>query len=74
MRPGGLELFARCLRPGIAVETTGSPKFLGNPDCPFAMFFDPGGTAHSRPIAEQQRGPRDLDDEGSHDEPDFEAQ
>ena len=22
----------------VAEETTGSPKFLGNPDCPFAMF------------------------------------
>ena len=24
------------LQPGIAEETTGSPKFLGNPNCPFA--------------------------------------
>ena len=27
------------------VETTGVPKFLGNPDCPGAMFLDSGRTA-----------------------------
>ena len=32
----GLELVTRYLQPGVAEETTGSPKFLGNPDCPFA--------------------------------------
>jgi hypothetical protein len=26
------------------VETAGAPKFLGNPNCPGAMFFDPGET------------------------------
>jgi hypothetical protein len=31
--------------PSDPVETTGSPKFLGNPDCFYALFFDPGGTA-----------------------------
>ena len=40
--PGGrvcrrsLELVTRYLRPGLTEETTGSPKFLENPDCPFA--------------------------------------
>jgi hypothetical protein len=29
---------------GVPTETTGSPKFLGNPDCTFAGLFDPGRT------------------------------
>ena len=29
----------------LPVETTGSPKFLGNPHCFFARFYDSGGTA-----------------------------
>jgi hypothetical protein len=33
----------------VPVETTGSPKFLGNPNCFCAMFFDSGRTA--RPLA-----------------------
>jgi hypothetical protein len=38
------------LRPGIAsVETTGSPKFLGNPNVHLHMFFDPGRTDGSSP-------------------------
>jgi hypothetical protein len=32
----GLELVTRWLPPGCTEETTGAPKFLGNPDCPFA--------------------------------------
>jgi hypothetical protein len=27
-----------------SVETTGSPTFLGNPDCALALLSDPGGT------------------------------
>jgi hypothetical protein len=45
------------------VETTGSPKFLGNPDCFFARFYDSGGTAYppchdgaaARPPLEERR-------------------
>ncbi len=55
--PGGrvrrrsLELVTRYLRPGLTEETTGSPKFLGNPDCPFAHVpTDAGRTACTRPI------------------------
>ena len=33
------------LGPNDPVETAGSPKFLGNPDCFCAMFFDSGRTA-----------------------------
>ena len=29
----------------MPVETTGSPKFLGNPDCSYARFSDSGRTA-----------------------------
>jgi hypothetical protein len=65
--PEGLDLFARCLRPGIAVETTGSPKFLGNPDCPFAHVLRPRqdcsfqtacGTAAWPPLCKRRRLPR----------------
>jgi hypothetical protein len=35
----------------VAEETAGSPKFLGNPDCPFAHVpTDAGRTACTRPI------------------------
>lgn len=45
-----LELITRYLRPGIlSVETTGPPKFLGNPMVHLRMFFDPGRTACSSP-------------------------
>ena len=33
-----------------SAETAGSPKFLGNLDCPFAMFLDSGRTAGPRPL------------------------
>ena len=43
-----LELVTRYLRPGIIVETTGSPMFLGNPDCAFALLSDPAPDQRSR--------------------------
>jgi hypothetical protein len=40
-----LELVIRYLQPDIStVETTGPPKFLGNPNIHLHMFFDPGRT------------------------------
>ena len=45
--PRGLELVTRYLPPGFAVETTGSPTFLGNPRCAFALLSDPGRTSTS---------------------------
>jgi len=46
-----LELVTRYLQPGIAEETTGSPKFLGNPHDPFAVFqSDSGRTVDARPV------------------------
>ena len=45
-----LELVTRCLQPGLAEETTGPPKFLENPNCPFAHDpSDSGRTADTRP-------------------------
>lgn len=47
----GLELVTRCLQPDVAEEATGSPKFLGNLNDPFAMFqTDAGRTTCTRPI------------------------
>jgi hypothetical protein len=47
-----------------SVETTGSPTFLGNPDCALALLFDPGRTAASGHTM-RRRGPRCVHDEGS---------
>jgi hypothetical protein len=53
----------------VAEETAGSPKFLGNPDCPFAhVLTDAGRTACTRPysaavwplVIERQRLPRKV--------------
>ena len=35
--------------PNNPVETAGSPKFLGNLNCSYALFFDSGRTARSSP-------------------------
>jgi hypothetical protein len=32
------------------METTGSPTFPGNPNCAYALFFDPGRTTCIRPL------------------------
>ncbi len=48
-----------------SVETTGSPTFLGNLDCAFALLSDPGGTDPVRPLATDRRGPRPNHNEGS---------
>lgn len=50
-----------------SVETTGSPKFLGNPNSRLHMFSDPGRPMRSRPRTERSRGPRCLNDEGADD-------
>ena len=47
------------------------PSSWGTPIVRLPMFFDPGRTACSRPVAEQQRGPRCGKDEGSHDDERF---
>ena len=45
-RPAGLDLlgFGQPVPGRVRRRTTGSPKFLGNPDCTFAGLFDPGRT------------------------------
>jgi hypothetical protein len=47
-----------------SVETTGSPTFLGNPDCALALLSDPGRTNASG-HAMHRRGPRYVHGEGS---------
>src|SRR3990167_376080 len=57
-RAGILELVTRYLRPGDwSVETTGSPTFLGNPDCALALLFDPGRTGAPSHIGASARPP-----------------
>ncbi len=50
---------------GLRAETTGPPTFLGNPDCAYALLFDPGRTDHTRPFSVPRHGPRSDHDEGS---------
>ena len=45
----GLELVTRCPAGNDTVETAGPPKFLENPDCFCARFFDSGRTARPSP-------------------------
>jgi hypothetical protein len=40
-----------------SVETTGSPKFLGNPDSRLHMFSDPGRPRRSRPVRNARVAP-----------------
>ncbi len=44
-------------QPRFSVETTGSPKFLGNPHCLFAMFSDSGRRVDFRPYETTTRPP-----------------
>jgi hypothetical protein len=57
----------------VAKETTGSPKFLGNPDCPFAMFSRRRQDCWHQTGTVQQRGPWYVKSRGSH-ERSFDAQ
>ncbi len=61
-----LELFTRYSRREFAEETTGSPKFLENPNCPFA--HDPirlRKDCSHQTITVQQHGPRHEKSEDS---------
>ncbi len=69
----GLGLMTRYPVRASSVETTGAPKFLGNPHSRLRMFFDPGRSRRPRPIAERSHGPRGLNDEGTDDKTPFEA-
>jgi hypothetical protein len=52
-----LELLIRCSSRKFAVETTGPPKFLGNPDVHLLRFFDPGRTARRSPTRGRHTAP-----------------
>jgi hypothetical protein len=53
-------------RRDFAEETTGSPKFLGNPDCPFAMFSRRRQDCGHQTRTVPQRGPWFRKCKGSH--------
>jgi hypothetical protein len=57
----------------FAEETTGSPKFLGNPKCPFAMFSRRRQDCGHQTITVPQRGPWYVKSRGSR-ERSFDAQ
>ena len=50
----------------LPVDTTGSPKFLGNPDCLFAMLFDSGRPARPSPTRDGSTAPAIDQDDGAH--------
>ena len=50
----------------ITEETTGSPRFPGNPDCPFAMFSRRRQDCCHQTSTVQQRGPWYVKSRGSH--------
>src|SRR5215472_16881651 len=50
----------------IAEETTGSPRFPGNPDCPFAMFNRRRQDCCHQTATVQQRGPWYVKSRGSY--------
>ncbi len=51
--------------PGFRAETAGSPTFLGNSSCAYALLFGPGRTDHTRPFSVRRHGPRSDHDAGS---------
>jgi len=62
----GPELLTRSPGRELAEEVTGSPRFLGVPKCPFAMFNRRRQDCGHQTITVSQRGPRDHKSEGSH--------
>ena len=57
VRRRGPELLTRSPARELAEETTGSPRFLGNPKCPFAMFSRRRQDRGHQTIAVPRRGP-----------------
>src|SRR5262249_10446781 len=66
-RARGLELVTRYLRPGLAVEARGPPRFLGNPR-ERALLSDPGGIAGARPLRRRDAAFRPFNNVGSREE------
>ena len=62
----GLELVTRYLQPGWSEETTGSLKFLGNPNCPSAHVPRRRQDCLHQTNTVQQRGPWSSKGKGSH--------
>jgi hypothetical protein len=60
----GLELVTRYLPPGFAAETTGPPRFLGNPR-ERVLLSDPGGIAGARPLRRRDAAFRPFNNVGS---------
>ena len=50
----------------LKVETIGSPTFLGNLHCAYALLFDPGGTNRIRPSRFVGVAPIKHHDKGFH--------
>src|SRR5215467_3020700 len=50
----------------FAEETAGSPKFLGNPDCPFALFSRRRQDRGHQTATVPRRGPWYVKSKGSH--------
>src|SRR5262249_32413579 len=65
VRRRGLELLTRSPARDLAEEATGSRKFLGNPDCPFAMCSRRRQDCGHQTVAVAQRGPWDHKSKGS---------
>ena len=66
VRRRGPELLTRSPGRDLAEETTGSPRFLGTPKCPFALVSRRRQDCGHQTIAASQRGPWDHKSKGSH--------
>ena len=67
VRRRGPELLTRSPGRELAEEVTGSPRFLGGPKCPFAMFSRRRQDCRHQTITVSQRGPWDHKSKGSRD-------
>ena len=63
MGPG--ELMFRVPSRTMMVETAGPPRFPGTPECPLAVFLDPGRTGRARPLRRADVAPACVNNEGS---------
>ena len=62
---GSGELMFRFPSRKMAVETAGPPRFPGTPECPLAVFLDPGRTGRARPVQRADVAPARVNNEGS---------
>ena len=66
VRRRGLELLTRSPGRDLAEEATGSPRFLEDPDWPFALFRRRRQDRGHQTMAVPRHGPWDPNSEGSH--------